>query len=651
MNKRERVSIIIRIPVVSGFAIFLIGLCLCFISVQSKAANKALSIPAEFTTTNENKAYDNSFARVNVGMGAKLYTLSKKMTIDFSVYIPKTLFSGKKNIVIVQPNLILRNESGGWDAMSEARYSDITVSKKSKNYTVTAFDRTKKKTKKIKGISVKKTGKYIRLTVKNNPVPDSYYLDSGEYVSRSGKKRILTAEMTIIGVAKKNVTLYVDNVAIKSKGKSLVSANFSKINGLYQVDINNKKSWIAYPKTLNIGKISAFNKLYDDIRPASSKQYVSRTDKSATTNTIKDEYKAKAAAEPDVTYKKLPKWHGTHLSNMGEYGWNGIGEKPFFTEDIVKEAANEGFNFARCMLDTRIIYSQTFDKPGGEFFDGDSSKVNLNVLKNLDDLVSWGIKYGVHICIGVGSTPGGYMIGGDEEASRELIFTDGSKEQTYYYDFWELMAKRYADIPSNALSFNLMNEPPTFATDEQYSSIMKHAIRTIHDIDADRLLFVDMLDYGKKPIYGLVGEEIVQASHIYDPTEYSHSNDEILMLVKYGGDWKAPEYNREFAVSEIQRRLEEVVFFSKETDTTIMITEFGCCSMNTVETAVSYFDDMMTAIDSYGLPWCMFAYDSEDFCYVSVHPFFRFKGGTYVKVSENRYVAKEIREVFAKHMN
>ena len=149
---------------------------------------------------------------------------------------------------------------------------------------------------------------------------------------------------------------------------------------------------------------------------------------------------------------------------------------------------------------------------------------------------------------------------------------------------------------------------------------------------------------------GLIELQVIDVGYVPVPEGFPVMY--VTESVKFGVlNATVPEYNREFAVSEIQRRLEEVVSFSKETDTTIMITEFGCCSMNTVETAVSYFDDMMTAIDSYGLPWCMCAYDNEDFCYVSVHPFFRFKGGTYVKVSENRYVAKEIREVFAKHMN
>ena len=103
------------------------------------------------------------------------------------------------------------------------------------------------------------------------------------------------------------------------------------------------------------------------------------------------------------------------MVNKMEYGWPVV--KPQYTEALVKDVANEGFNFVRVPLDTRIFYTSMSGEPG-EYFNGDSTQVNTKELKNVDELISWCIDNGIHVCFDVHTTPGGYMVGGDEEASR-----------------------------------------------------------------------------------------------------------------------------------------------------------------------------------------------------------------------------------------
>ena len=247
-----------------------------------------------------------------------------------------------------------------------------------------------------------------------------------------------------------------------------------------------------------------------------------RLSERATTNTIPAAMKEKAKSMPNANYQNLPKWHGTTLVNKSEYGWGVDGNQDDYSEGLVNELSEIGFDFIRVTQDTRIFFSEEQGEPG-EYFDGDSNYVNTKELKNLDNLISWCIDKGIHVCFDVHSTPGGYMIGGDEEASRELLFTAGSKEEQIFIDFWEFMALRYADVPNNALSFNLYNEPPRFATDEQYTALMKKAIAAVTKATPDRLIFVDMLEYGTTPVYGLVGEKVVQTFHSYQPYEFTHT--------------------------------------------------------------------------------------------------------------------------------
>ncbi|MBQ6697380.1 MAG: cellulase family glycosylhydrolase [Lachnospiraceae bacterium] len=251
--------------------------------------------------------------------------------------------------------------------------------------------------------------------------------------------------------------------------------------------------------------------------------FVPRTDERAVTNTISADCKEVAKQMEEVSYLKLPNWCGTSPNSKYEYGWTCDGLDPSFTEITVKEIAKEGFNFIRVPLDTRLFFTEKVGSAGAHFH-GSSDNVNLKEFQNLDNLIAWCIQNGIHVCLDVHNTPGGYMIGGDEEATRKLLFTEGSKEEQIFFDFWDVVSARYADVSTNALSFNLYNEPPRFLEEEQYVRFVKRGINIVHNYTPDRLIFVDMLDYAHVPVEGLVGEPVVQTFHFYEPTSFSHAN-------------------------------------------------------------------------------------------------------------------------------
>lgn len=90
--------------------------------------------------------------------------------------------------------------------------------------------------------------------------------------------------------------------------------------------------------------------------------------------------------------------------------------------------------------------------------------------------------------------------------------------------------------------------------------------------------------------------------------------------------------------------------FSKETGTTVMLEEFGDDGFSNVQDTVKYLDDILGLAEKYNMPWCHFAFYSSDYSYVSDNYRYNRLGGTYVKIGDGRYVAKEIRKVLQKHM-
>ncbi len=617
----------------------------------TKAAEKALIFPVEFTTNQESKAWDKNHTHIFLSSESGKKNLSTKMKISFDIYVPRSLMKKKGIVLTLSPSLALFDNAWIWESNVHPQLEDINITKRGAGYRYSFYDPSKKKdVYRKKYVSFKKCGKYTKISVKKLPLLNYGKTDSGKKKIKNNMKRKTEFNLSVVGCRKGKAMLYIDNVKVHSGNKLIISDSLNKEKYSY-AEINRTKECFLRIANFQKNKIPAYKKVPDDIRNVTAKNYVSRTSKKATTSTIKTDTKTKAKKMATATYQSLPSWHGFNLTTMYEYGWSGETHQDYFyTKKQVDEIAKQGVNFLRVTMDSRIVYSQKMTNGSGMFFKGNDKKVNLVVLKNIDNLITWCVNKGIHVCLDLHNTPGGYMIGGDEEASRELLFTDGSKEQQYFYNFWKLMAKRYKGISSNAVSFNLYNEPPDFATDEQYSKMMKKAIDDIHNIDPDRLLFVDMLSYGKKPIQGLVGEKIVQSSHIYNPNDFTHTNFDKAEDVKRGFKYSTVTYDYDNFHAEVLARLEEIDQFRKETGTTVMVQEFGCTNYNKIEDIVMYCEDMLSLFKEYSLPWAMWDYDSGTFGYVNTIEATRIPGAHYVKIGDHRYVAKEVRDVLKKYM-
>ena len=93
---------------------------------------------------------------------------------------------------------------------------------------------------------------------------------------------------------------------------------------------------------------------------------------------------------PDATPKKLPRWRGFNLLNK----FSSDKQKPFDERDFA-DIAELGFDFVRLPLDYRCWTDGT--KP---------SDLKESALKEIDQAVEFGKKYGVHVQINFHRAPG-----------------------------------------------------------------------------------------------------------------------------------------------------------------------------------------------------------------------------------------------------
>lgn len=215
-----------------------------------------------------------------------------------------------------------------------------------------------------------------------------------------------------------------------------------------------------------------------------------------------------AAQLPDAAWNSLPKWNGVTVQNMQQYDWEVCEQPQVFIREDMENISELGFNFVRVPIDTRL------------FFDlDDPSRVHLEKLVNLDELISWGAEFGTHVCIDVHFSFG-FTTDGDN--TNDTIW-ENPEEQEIFLSFWDMLAERYKEVPSNLLSFNLMNEPNWGLDEEVYADLMRRAIDRIRAYTPDRLIFVDMLNTAKDPVYSLAEEKVAQSFHFYEPSALTHT--------------------------------------------------------------------------------------------------------------------------------
>jgi len=205
---------------------------------------------------------------------------------------------------------------------------------------------------------------------------------------------------------------------------------------------------------------------------------------------------------PAASAEKLPRWRGFNLLEKFSQGWS---NKPF-AEDDFKLISSLGFNFVRLPMDYRVWIK-----------DGDWTKFDEAVLKEIDQAVAWGKQYGIHVCINFHRAPG-YTVA--KPAEKTSLWTDPETQRICALH-WAAFARRYKGIPNSNLSFNLFNEPANVDS-SAYSAVATKIIAAIRKEDPDRLIISDGLQWGRKPCRELIPLKVAQATRGYEPFEITH---------------------------------------------------------------------------------------------------------------------------------
>ena len=200
--------------------------------------------------------------------------------------------------------------------------------------------------------------------------------------------------------------------------------------------------------------------------------------------------------------QKLPRWRGFNLT---EKFMLHPGDSAFHEQDF-QLISQFGVNYVRLPMDYRFWIRN-----------GDGRQFDESALKDIDQAVAWGGKYGIHVCLNFHRAPG-YTVA--QPAESRVLWTD-TEAQEVCAMHWARFARHFKGIPNERLSFNLFNEPKDIDP-ALYAAVCKKMADANRAEDPDRLIIADGLAWGTKPVPGLRALNVAEATRGYWPMDLTH---------------------------------------------------------------------------------------------------------------------------------
>ena len=299
----------------------------------------------------------------------------------------------------------------------------------------------------------------------------------------------------------------------------------------------------------------------------------------------------------------LPRWRGFNLLEL--YGAGSF--SPFVEEDF-RWIAGWGFDFVRLPLS----YTHWTVK-------GDPTRVDENspALAELDRAVALADRHRLHLCLCLHRAPG-YSVSRERREPFNL-WRDAAALDAFCLH-WQTLARRYASVPSHRLSFDLLNEPPPprsaavarligGTTRARHETVTRAAVAAVRAADPTRLIILDGLDYGRRPLPELADlPNVAQSCRAYEPFELSHYRAPWMPL---GGRWHRPGWPLRFDArgrSWNRARLEAVyapwaALLARGVG--VHCGEAGCYHHTPHAVFLAWFREVLDVLGGHGIGWAL----------------------------------------------
>lgn len=250
------------------------------------------------------------------------------------------------------------------------------------------------------------------------------------------------------------------------------------------------------------------------------------------------------------------------------------------------------FNFVRIPTDYRLWTT-----------DFDYGHPDESVFAVLDYYLEASRARDIHMSLNLHRAPGYCITRNDLE--RDNLWLD-QVAQDAFVALWAGFARRYHGVPADALSFDLVNEPPAIGvsgfTRDRHAALIRRTVAAIRSVDEDRPIVIDGVDGGNLVIPELADLGVTQSGRGYQPYPVSHWGAE------WWDGWKAGDAPRYPGVAFEGRTWDQAAlrrFYApwraiERAGVPVYIGEFGCYNKTPNADALRWFRDLLGLFREYG---------------------------------------------------
>lgn len=303
---------------------------------------------------------------------------------------------------------------------------------------------------------------------------------------------------------------------------------------------------------------------------------------------------------------KLPQWRGFNLLDF----FNPIPEKGRKTKPAYyKYMADWGFDFARIPISYPSYLSFDRSKP---LRPDEVLQFNNKILDEIDEIVHNCQQQGLHVSLNLHRAPGFCINAGFREPYN--LWEDEEALEAFCAH-WEMWAKRYKNISSKKLSFDLVNEPYKRLNPNdqhspggpvpvnEYRKVAEAALKTIKRVNKNRLVIADGNGGGGMAIPEFADLDLHQSCRGYFPMHISHHKAPWVFkdpesLSK--PNWPGMHNERHYGKADLEKHYAPWIALLEQ-GVGVHCGELGCYNKTPHKVFLSWFGDILDILDDNGI--------------------------------------------------
>lgn len=312
----------------------------------------------------------------------------------------------------------------------------------------------------------------------------------------------------------------------------------------------------------------------------------------------------------------LPRWRGFNLVDFAS-------PNPRFghatSDDELKWLADWGFDFIRLpMAYPRYL---GFDR-SKSITPADVYKIDEKEVDRIEAFVRKAQAAGLHVSINLHRAPG-YCVNAGFHEPYDLWKSKEAQEAFFFH--WGVWGKRFKDVPSKSISFDLLNEPcvrsdmnDQHATSspvpgDLYRAVAKGATDAIRAANPNHLVIADGNDMGNRVTPELKALNIGQSCRGYFPHYISH----------YKAPWanKDPEHNptpewpgtvngEKFSKARLETYYQPWIELAKS-GVGVHCGECGCWNKTPHEVFLAWFRDVLDILTAHRIGYALWNFRGD----------------------------------------